>query len=434
MKFVRFLLTLCAAALVAAFGFGYGRWYSTRPAAAQSGRKILYYVDPMHPWYKSDRQGIAPDCGMALEPVYAGQGPATPPGGAGSKAPAGAASDAATTEEAPAAQGAIQVSPEKQQLMGMRTGQAEWTTDGETLRVPGRVVVDESRVTRVHAKVQGWIERVFVDFTGEVVREGQPLLTLYSPELLASQQELLLARRANDLMHHSSMMEAADNSESLLEAARRRLELWDLSRAEIAQVEATGKPVKSITLRSPASGYIAARNAFASQQVTPETELYAITDLSRVWVLADVFEADAPQVRMGQNARITLPGTLRTLSAKVSYLPPQIDPASRTLKVRLDLPNPGTVLKPDMFVDVAMELNAARRLTVPADAVLDTGATQTVFLDRGNGVFEPRRVEIGERVGGRVEIRKGLAAGDRIVTSAAFLLDSESQMKGAGSQ
>lgn len=421
MKFVRFLLTLCAAALLAAFGFGYGRWYSTRPAAARGGRKILYYVDAMHPWYKSDKPGIAPDCGMALEPVYAGEGPAAPPSGA-----------AASNEEGPVAEGAIQISAEKQQLMGVRTGQAEWTTDGETLRVPGRVVVDETRVTRVHAKVEGWIERVFVDFTGEVVREGQPLLTLYSPELLASQQELLLARRANDLMHHSSMAEAADNGESLLQAARRRLELWDLSREEIAGIEATGTPVKSITLRSPASGFVAARNAFASQKVTPETELYAITDLSRVWVLADIFEADAPQVRMGQSARITLPGASRTLAAKVSYLPPQIDPASRTLKVRLDLPNPGTALKLDMFVDVSMELNAARRLTVPADAVLDTGTTQTVFLDRGNGLFEPRRVEIGERIGDRVEIRKGLAAGDRIVTSAAFLLDSESQMKGAG--
>lgn len=426
MKFVRFLLTLCAAALLAAFGFGYGRWYSTRPAAAKSGRRILYYVDSMHPWYKSDKPGVAPDCGMALDPVYAGQGPAAPPTGAGGTA--------ASNGAAPAAGGLIHVSAEKRQLMGMRTGQAEWTTDGETLRVPGRVVVDETRVTRVHAKVQGWIERVFVDFTGEVVREGQPLLTLYSPELLATQQELLLARRANDLMHHSSMAEAAENGESLLEAARRRLELWDLSRAEIAQIESTGQPVKSITLRSPASGYVAARNAFASQQVTPETELYAITDLSRVWVLADVFEADAPQVRMGQSARVTLPGTSRTLVARVSYLPPQIDPASRTLKVRLDLANPGTILKPEMFVDVAMELNAGRRLTVPADAVLDTGATQTVFLDRGNGVFEPRRVEIGERLGDRVEIRKGLAAGDRIVTSAAFLLDSESQMKDAGAQ
>ena len=419
MKFVRFLLALCAAGLLVAFGFGYGRWYSTRPVAAKSGRKILYYVDPMHTWYKSDKPGVAPDCGMALEPVYAGEGPAAKPAGA------------ASNEEGPANESAIRISSEKQQLIGMRTGQAEWTTGGETIRVPGRVVVDETRVTRVHAKVEGWIERVYADFTGQVVNEGQPLLTLYSPELLASQQELLLALRANDLMRHSSMADAIRNGDSLVEAARRRLELWDLSRAEIAEIERTGTPVKSITLRSPASGYVTARNAFASQKITPETELYAITDLSRVWVLADVFEADAPQVRLGQSARIILPGTSRTLAAKVSYLPPEIDPSSRTLKVRLDLPNPGTALKPDMFVDVSMELGAARRLTVPADAVIDTGTTQTVFLDRGNGVFEPRRVEIGVRIGDRVEIRKGLAAGDRIVTSAAFLLDSESQMKGA---
>ena len=422
MRFIRFLLLLCTVALLFAFGFGYGRWYSTRPTAAKSGRKVLYYVDPMHPWYKSDKPGIAPDCGMTLEPVYAGEGPAAPPSTTGSSAQ--------QPEEAPGA-GAIQISPEKQQLMGMRFGQAEWTTGGQPLRVAGRVVVDETRVTRVHTKVEGWIERVLVDFTGAVVREGQPLATIYSPELLASQQELLLAHKASDLMQHSSMAEAAGNGASLLEAARRRLELWDLSRAQIDEIERTGKPVKSITVYAPAGGYITTRNAFASQRVTPETELYTITDLSRVWVLADVFEADAPQVHVGQSVRVTLPGTSRSLDARVSYLPPQIDAASRSMKVRLDLPNHAMALKPEMFVDVAMELNAGRRLTVPSEAVLDSGATQTVFLDRGNGLFEPRHVQTGLRIGDRVEIVGGLQAGEKIVISAAFLLDSESQMRGA---
>lgn len=417
MKFLRFLLTLCALALIFVFGFGYGRWYSTRPGAPEKGRKILYYVDPMHTWYKSDKPGIAPDCGMKLEPVYAGGTPEGEP-----------ASGAAA---APPAPGAIRIDSQKQQLMGMTFGQAAWTTEGQTLRLAGRVTVDETRVTRVHPRVEGWIERVVADFTGALVKEGQPLLTLYSPELLASQQELLLARKASDLMQHSSMTESAGNAAQLLEAARRRLELWDLGRAQIEEIERTGKPVKSITLYAPVTGYVTTRNAFTSQRVNPETELYAIADLSRVWVTADVFEADAPQVRVGQSALVTLPGSSRAVAATVSYIPPDIDAASRTIKARLDLSNPNLALKPEMFVDVSMQLNAARRLTVPAAAVLDSGAAKTVFLDRGNGLFEPRSVETGMRSADRVEIVKGLQAGDRIVTSAAFLLDSESQIKGA---
>lgn len=451
MKLLRAILVLAAIALVFVFGFGYGRWYSTRPAAKAAGRKILYYVDAMHPWYKSDKPGIAPDCGMKLEPVYAdgttGDGSAAPArkivGYRDPKAPSytsdkpgmnpatGDDLEPVYADQPPAAAGAMQISAEKQQLIGMRIGMAEWTTDGQAAHYNGRVVADETRVTRIHSKVDGWIERVSVDFTGQLIRQGQPLLTLYSPELLASQQELLLAKKAQGMMQHSSMSEAAVNSTSLVEAARRRLELWDLSRAQMDEIERTGKPIKSIALYSPAGGYVTARNAFPGQRVTPETELYAITDLSRVWVMADVFEADAPQIRMGQAATVTVPGTNQTLAAKVTYIQPEVDAATRTMKVRLELPNPGYRLKPDMFVDVQMLMGAARRLTVPADAVLDSGTSKTVFLDRGNGYFEPRQVETGVRTGDRVEIVKGLQPGERIVTSAAFLLDSESQLKGA---
>ena len=451
MKAVRFVVIAAGIALVFVFGFGYGRWYSTRPATATAGRKVLYYVDAMHPWYKSDKPGVAPDCGMKLEPVYAGgASPATP-------APARKIlryrdpKDPSYTSQKPGLNratgnelqpvyadepsampaNAIEISPDKQQLVGVRYGQAEWSTGGQTIRAVGRVVPDETRITRVHAKVEGWIERVSVDFMGQLIRKGQPLLTLYSPELLATQQELLLAIKARTLMQHSSMQESAANSEALVEAARRRLDLWDLGQPQIEEIERTGKAIKSITLYSPAAGYITARNAFPSQRVTPETELYAITDLSRVWVMADVFENDAPQIRVGQTGRIILPGASGSLTARVSYLQPQIDPATRTTKVRLDLPNPGYRLKPDMFVDVTMELGGAPRLTVAAEAVLDAGTTKTVFVDRGNGFFEPRPVETGQRFGDRIEILKGLKQGERIVTSGTFLLNSESQMKSA---
>ncbi|MDR3698970.1 MAG: efflux RND transporter periplasmic adaptor subunit [Candidatus Sulfopaludibacter sp.] len=412
MKAVKFLLALVAVALVFIFGFGYGRWYSTRPAAAKNTRKILYYVDAMHPWYKSDKPGIAPDCGMTLEPVYAGEAP-----------------PAANGEGPPP--NTMLVGQDKQQLIGLRYGEAEWVTEGQTIRAAGRVAADETQISRVHSKVEGWIDHVSADFTGQLIQKGQPLLTLYSPEMLASQQELLLALKARDVMRHSSMAESVGNSESLVEAARRRLELWDLTGEQLAEVERTGKPIKSITLYAPATGYLTARNAFPGQKIMPETELYAITDLRRVWVMADVFESDATQVRMGQGARIVLPGG-GALSARVSYLQPQIDPTTRTLKVRLDVANPGMRLRPEMFVDVEMQLGGARRLMVPADAVLDSGTAKTIFLDRGNGYFEPRQVETGQRIDDRVEIVKGLAPGERIVTSGAFLLNSESQLKPAG--
>ena len=446
MRLVRFVLILFAIGLIFGFGFGYGRWYSTR-TAPKAGRKILYYVDAMHPWYKSDKPGIAPDCGMKLEPVYADgsmgtageaprkilryrdpQDPKYTSDKPGLNPETGNELQPVYADQAPAPD-AIRIAAEKQQLIGMRYGTPEWSSEGQSIRFAGRVAPDETRVTRIHAKVDGWIERVSVDFTGQLIQKEQPLLTLYSPELLASQQELLLAAKAKALMQHSSMVESAGNSAALVEAARHRLELWDLSRSEMDEIERTGKPIKSITLYSPASGYVTSRNAFPSQRVTSETELYAITDLSRVWVMADVFEADAPQIRLGQSATVMLPGTNTTLNAKVAYLQPQIDPATRTLKVRLDLANPGLRLKPDMFIDVLMQVGGGRRLTVPAEAVLDSGTTKTVFLDRGNGYFEPRQVETGQRINDRVEIVKGLQPGERIVVSAAFLLDSESQLK-----
>jgi RND family efflux transporter MFP subunit len=449
MRLVRFVLILLAIGLVFVFGFGYGRWYSTR-TAPKAGRKILYYVDAMHPWYKSDKPGIAPDCGMKLEPVYADgtmgaageaprkilryrdpQDPKYTSDKPGLNPATGNELEPVYAERQAPAPGEIQISAEKQQLIGMRYGTAEWTSEGQSIRFAGRVVPDETRIARVHAKVEGWIERVSVDFTGQLIQQGQPLLTLYSPELLASQQELLLAIKAKNLMQHSSMAESAANSAALVEAARHRLELWDISRSQMEEVERTDKPIKSITLYSPAGGYVMARNAFPGQRVTPETELYAITDLSRIWVMADVFETDAPQIRLGQSATIIIPGNSTTLPARVAYLQPQIDPATRTLKVRLELANPGLRLKPDMFADVLMQIGAGRRLTVPAEAVLDSGKTKTVFLDRGNGLFEPRQVETGQRIGDRVEVVKGLRPGERIVISAAFLLNSESQLKSA---
>jgi RND family efflux transporter MFP subunit len=441
---------------VVAAAFFSGRWYggrSTAPAADKGGRKILYYVDPMHPAYKSDKPGVAPDCGMRLEPVYEDQAQGAPAAerkvlyyrdpqdpnytsrNPGLNPETGRELEPVYAEEPSSLPpGVFQVSSERQQLIGVRYGMAEIASASRTIRAVGKVEMDETRIARIHPKVDGWIETVFVDFTGKFVKKGQPLLTIYSPELLATQQEYLLALKAVEVMKHSSMPDALADNHSLVEAARRRLELWDLTPEQIDEIRATQKPVKTVTLHSPASGYVKARNAFPRQRVMPETELYTVVDLSRVWVVADVFEYEAPSIRPGMPAAVSLsysPG--KTIPARVSYIQPSVDPMTRTLKVRLELANPGLILKPEMFVNVEFRVGGAPRVMVPLDAVLDSGERKTVFVDRGNGRLEPRHVRTGEQAGDRVEILAGLDPGERIVISGTFLIDSESQLKAAAS-
>ncbi len=440
------------AVLAVAAAFGAGVWYARSRAATpaqKDGRKILYWVDPMHPSYKSDRPGVAPDCGMKLVPVYEDSGAPSGPTPAARKVlyyrdpqdPSYHSDKPGLNPETgnelePVYEGAaantINISAQKQQLIGVTYATAEISAGVDTVRAAGEIARDETRITRVHPKIEGWIEKVYADFTGRLVNKGDPLLTIYSPEMLASQQEFIVALRARDMMKAGPSREAYENSELLIEAARRRLELWDLSPAQIGQIERTRKPIRTITLYSPASGYITARNAFPSQRVSPDTELYAIADLSRVWIMADVFEIDLPKIRAGQSAIVSLPNTGGgTFPAKVSYIQPQIDPTSRTLKVRLEAPNPDLKLKPDMFVNVEFRIGLPQRVTVPADAVLNTGLRKSVFVDRGNGVLERRDVQTGDRMGDRIQVTSGLRAGERVVASGAFLVDSEAQLKGA---
>lgn len=391
-------------------------------ASAKAERRVLYWQDPMHPWYKSDKPGIAPDCGMKLEPIYADSGTDS-----GVQLSQDHADDLSSMPP-----GTVKITSEKQQLIGVKYGLAEVTGGTHTIRATGKVAVDETRIQHVHTKVEGWIDQVFVDFTGKLVKKGEPLLTIYSPDMLASEQELLLAAKARKIMQKSSFPMAYDQSQSLLEAARHRLELWDLSDAKIDQILETGQTIKNITLYSPATGYVTDRKAFPQLRVTPETDLYTLVDLSHVWIMADIFEYEAPNIHIGETARVSLqalPG--RVFSTRVDYLEPQVDPVTRTLKVHLHLENPGVMFKPDMYADVEFRLNLPSRLTVPADAVMDAGERKTVFIDRGNGYFEPRQVETGERDGDRIQILSGLKGGERVVTSGNFLIDSESQMKAA---
>jgi RND family efflux transporter MFP subunit len=388
-------------------GYGYGRWYA-KPGAAASARKPLYWVDPMHPWYKSDKPGIAPDCGMTLVAVYAGEEKKT------------------STQPL----GTVEIPPEKQQLMGVTYGTAEYESATGSIRAAARVTLDETRIAKVQTKLEGWIDQVSVDFTGKLVKKGDPLLTIYSPEALATQQEYLLATKAQHAMQDNPVHEMLGSTENLVAAARKRLELWDISDAQIDEISRTGQALKNLTLYSPISGFVMERNAFPSQRVTPDTVLYTVADLSTVWVMADVFEYEAANIHLNQPATLTLtylPG--RTFHGRVSNILPQVDPATRTLKVRVEVANAGYALKPDMYGEVEFQTGGARRLVVPQSAVLNSGDHQTVFVDRGNGYFEPRAVTIGEQLDGRIEILSGLKAGERIVTSGNFLMDSESRLK-----
>jgi len=407
------VLVLIAAAW--AGGYGYGRWYGRPAGASASAEKtVLYWVDPMHPWYKSDRPGIAPDCGMKLVPVYAGE--------------SGKYEQKAGNLPA----GTVQVTPEKQQLIGVEYGAAAYTTTTDSIRAVAKVALDETRIAKVQSRIDGWTDEVFVNFTGKYVQKGQPLLTLYSPEALATQQELLLAVKAQQMLHDSPVHEMAGSTENLLASAKKRLRLWDISDAQIELIASTGKTIQNLTLYSPITGYVMERNAFPKQRVTPEMVLYTVADLSTVWVIADVYEYEAAGIRLNQPATFTLaylPG--RVFRGQVSYIMPQVDPQTRTMKVRIQLENPGNILKQEMYGDVELKTAGWRRLTVPQTALLDSGQKQVVFVDRENGYFEPRDVKVGARLGDRVEILSGLKAGERIVTSGNFLIDSESQLKAA---
>jgi len=379
-------------------------------AAPATERKVLYYEDPMHPWYRSDKPGIAPDCGMKLVPVYA---PETAPAAA-------------------SAPGAVEISPARQQLMGITTARAQYRSLDKTIRTVGNVTLDETRLANVHVKVNGWIQKVFVEFTWQQVKKGDPVFTLYSPELLASEEEYLLALKAERELGGSSFRDVAAGGKSLREAARRRLSLWDLTEEQIRQLEETGQPQREVTFYSPISGYVLERKAYPNQYITPDTEVYRLADLSTVWVQADIYEFEMPSVSLGQEAALTmesLPG--QTVRGRLVYIYPQVKPDTRTLTVRMEFPNPDLRLKPGMFVNVELRRPLGRQLTVPLDAVLDSGQRQVVFVDRGGGSFEPREVKLGERTESLVAVLSGLRAGEKVVTRANFLLDSESNLRQA---
>ena len=330
------------------------------------------------------------------------------------------------------ASGTVNVSPEKQQLVGIRTALVEIRPLVKKIRTVGIVTYDETRVAHVYTKVEGWIEKLFVDYTGKLVQKGQPLFTLYSPDLVSTQEEYLLALQAKESLGSSSVKEIRSGSLSLLEATRRRLRLWDIADKEIQEIEQTGEPKKYLTIFSPLNGFVIKKDAFQGLKVMPDKELYTITDLSTVWVNADIYEFELPYVHVGQKAAISLsyfPGHI--FSGRVSWISPVLDEKTRTTKVRLEFPNRDFNLKPEMYANVEINVDAGKGVAVPDEAVLDSGLRKVVFLDKGEGRFEPREVKLGGKFDSYYAVLSGLSPGERILASASFLLDSESRLKEA---
>ncbi|MDO8700756.1 MAG: efflux RND transporter periplasmic adaptor subunit [Deltaproteobacteria bacterium] len=328
--------------------------------------------------------------------------------------------------------GAVSVSPEKQQLVGIRTAVAEVRPLVKKIRTVGIVTYDETKVAQVFTKVEGWIEKLFVNYTGKLVEKGQPLFTLYSPDLVATQDEYLLALQAKESLASSSLQEIRAGSASLLEATRRRLSLWDISDEQIKELQRSRQLTRTLTFYAPSSGFVIKKDAVQGMKVMPDKELYTITDLSAVWVNADIYEFDLANVRLGQRATIALsyfPG--QTFSGKVTWISPVLEEKTRTTKVRLEFANRDFKLKPEMYANVEIEVDGGKKLAIPDEAVLDSGIRKIVFIDKGDGRYAPAEVKLGSKFDGYYEVLSGLSPGERIIASASFLLDSESRLKEA---
>ncbi len=323
----------------------------------------------------------------------------------------------------------ITISPDKVQLIGVRTAVASYRPLDKKIRTVGKVEVDETKLAYVNTKVAGWVKKLYVSFTGEHVRKGQPLLSIYSPDLVTAQEEYLLALRSQTTPT-GGIAELGESERTLLESARRRLLLWDISPRQIAELEQTGKPRTDMMIEAPLGGTVLDRMVLEGAYITPGMNLYKIADLSAVWIMADVYEYEVPLVKVGQKARVTLPYSEGdTLNAAVDYIYPVLDPVTRTVKVRIAVNNPGLVLKPAMFANVEILVSPGPRLVIPRSAVLDAGDRQLVYVEKAPGTFEMRRVTLGLRGEEYVEVRKGIRKGEKVVTSGNFLIDSESQLR-----
>lgn len=340
-----------------------------------------------------------------------------------------------TLEEPPL----VEIPLDKQQLIGVKTVEVSVKPLQKVIRTVGRIEYDERRLFTVNTKFEGWIEKLYADYTGRYIKKGEPLADIYSPELLATQLEFLNLlkwknsksnTKENGLAVEINKMLSKD-TELLIEASKQRLRLLDITDEQIKKIEETGKPIRTLTIYSPVNGYITQKTALQGMRIMAGEKLFDIADLSTVWIIADIYEYELPLIKAGQRANISLsylPG--KEFSSTIDYVYPTLSTETRTAKVRFTIPNHGGQLKPQMFTNVELKINVGNKLAIPEDAVIDTGTRQIVYVDKGEGYFEPREVILGAKAEGFREVIKGLKAGEKIASSATFLIDSEAQLKG----
>ena len=422
-----------------------GRGAPVHDHASPSAEAKPRYTCPMHPTIVSDHPGDCPICGMALVKVGAGTSERKvafyrSPMDAKQTSPVprkdemgmeylpvyeDEAGGGATPVEGLAT---ISIDPQRQQLIGLRTAEASRGPVGSSWKTVGKVAVDETNVHHVNFKVGGFVDTVYVDYVGKAVRRGEPLFSIYSPDLLSVQQEYLLALRTRKALSGGGV--AAGAGDDLVESARERLRLWDIPDSEVERLEATGKPTKALTIHSPMSGVVTKKDIVMGHRLNEGDMPYEITDLSRVWVLADAYETDLSRIRLGMPATLSLQAfPSRIFKGKVIFIDPILDPRTRTAKVRIEFPNPRRELKPEMFGEVTLQTEKREGLRIPADAVIDSGTKKVVFVALGDGKLQPREVQVGPVTGEAVEVLSGLAAGEKVVTRANFLVDSESRLR-----
>lgn len=407
---------IMAAAMALIIGLGAGYWFAESqsgalPAdAANAGPEPLYYRNPMNPEVTS-RVPAKDQMGMDYVPVYAGEASGGPAG-------------------------TVRIDSVTAQNIGVRTAPAQRRSLAREIYTVGRVDFDEQRITRLHPKTQGWIENLRIGTTGEAIDRNEILLSFYSPQLVSTQQEYLLALRNLETLSTSPFDDVRRGAAALVDTSLQRLRLFDVPEHQIEELRVTREVKKLLHIHSPTKGIIINVGAREGQYVTPQTEIYMIADLSSVWVFVDIFEEEVPWVSVGDEAEmrvVAIPGT--TFKGKLTYIYPYAESKTRTIKARLEFRNEDLMLKPEMFADVTIHASPRSDLiVVPSEAIINSGLRQRVFVVRDAGKFEPREVEIGLRSGSLTEIRKGVAVGEEVVVSAQFLIDSESSLREAAAK